>query len=210
MGLKDQQRALAKLFTLSSARSDSLSDNEVLKENGLFIKDLGFIKDQLSIQISEFADSLIKKRLGQVKQHIPATCYIIKARLAEVFQDYAKNEPISGVKKHLNDSLMFMEYIGVNHSNFLKKDVYKSLYLFEKTWLKSMLANRFICIKFYSFDVNSTLKKFKLYDNSSVVSLGSPRICFWFKSSPNKHVLYREFYPRFWPVSFTKRLQVEN
>ena len=108
MGLKDQQRALAKLFTLSSARSDSLSDNEVLKENGLFIKDLGFIKDQLSIQISEFADSLIKKRLGQVKQHIPATCYIIKARLAEVFQDYAKNEPISGVKKHLNDSLMFL------------------------------------------------------------------------------------------------------
>ena len=130
MGLKDQQRALAKLFTLSSARSDSLSDNEVLKENGLFIKDLGFIKDQLSIQISEFADSLIKKRLGQVKQHIPATCYIIKARLAEVFQEYAKNEPISGVRKHLNDSLMFMEYIDVNHSNFLKKDVYKSLYLF--------------------------------------------------------------------------------
>ena len=45
-----------------------------------------------------------------------------------------------------------MEYIDVNHSKFLKKDVYKSLYLFEKTWLKSILANRFICIKFYSFD----------------------------------------------------------
>ena len=210
MGLKDQQRTLAKLFTLDSARSDFLSDNEVLKEYAVSIKDSDLTKDQFSMQIYEFADSLIKKRLGQVRQHIPGTCYIVKTKLAEMFQEYAKDEPTSGIKRHLYDSLMFMKYLELNYPEFLISNIYKSIFKFEKIRLKAILANRFLYIKIFPFEVSVALEKLKLYDQKSNVSLGSPRICFWIKASADKDVVYRELYPRFWPVMLTKELRYNN
>ena len=57
MGLKDQQQALAKLFTLDSARCKLLSKSDKFREEDDVIKDAFFSGDELSMQIFEFADS---------------------------------------------------------------------------------------------------------------------------------------------------------
>ena len=206
MGLKDQQRALAKLFTLDSARCDLLSDSDHMKEEGVVIKDRFFGSDELSMQIFEFADSLIKKRLGQVRQHIPGTCNIFKNKLANIFQEYAKDKPTSGIKRHLYDSLMFMEYLDSNYSDLLSSNIKKSIFKFERIWLRAFLSHRFLYVNSFSFDVGEVIKNHKFFDQESPVVLGNPRVCFWFKISKDKDLVYREVYPRFWPARLTKDL----
>ena len=206
MGLKDQQRALAKLFTLDSARCNLLSKSDKFKEEDVDIKDTFFSGDELSMQIFEFADSLIKKRLGQVKQHIPGTCNIFKNKLAHIFQEYAKDKPTSGIKRHLYDSLMFMEFLDSNYSELLNSNIKKSIFKFERIWLKAILSNRFLYINSFSFDVSASIKKLNLHNQNSAVLLGSPRVCLWLKISNDKDLIYREVYPRFWPATLTKGL----
>ena len=206
MGLKDQQRALAKLFTLDSARCNLLSKSDKFKEEDVDIKDTFFSGDELSMQIFEFADSLIKKRLGQVRQYIPGTCNILKNKLAHIFQEYAKDKPTSGIKRHLYDSLMFMEFLDLNYSEFLNSNTKKSIFRFERIWLKAILSKRFLYINFFSFDVSGSIKKLNFHNQNPAVLLGSPRLCLWLKISNDKDLIYREVCPRFWPAMLTKGL----
>ena len=151
MGLEDQQQVLAKLFTQDSVRKDLLFDNDLLSEQGISINNKDLHDDVFAQQIYEFSDSLIKKRLGQVKQHIPGTCYILKSKLAELFNEYAKDEPTSGVKRHVHDSLMFMSYIEENYKDILFTSIDKTIFKYEGIWLRAVLADRFFYVSFFSF-----------------------------------------------------------
>ena len=42
-------------------------------------------------------------------------------------------------------------------------------------------------------------------DNLVILEI-DPRVCFWFKISKDKDLVYREVYPRFWPARLTKDL----
>ncbi len=200
MGLIEQQQALAELFTNDSARRELLLRGEglgVVGENGIEQQ------DQFNQEIIDFADSLIKKRLGQIKQHIPGTCVILRSRLEEIFQGFAKDEPTTGVRRHLYDSQMFMAYLELNYQELLVSKIDKYIFKYERIWLKAILSNRYINISIFPFDVAKAIKINSPVDGRANIFLGPPRICIWLKSSEYSEIIYREFFPRFWPLWLT-------
>ena len=200
MGLIEQQQALAELFTNDSARRELLLRGEglgVVGENDIEQQ------DQFNQEIIDFADSLIKKRLGQIKQHIPGTCVILRSRLEEIFQGFAKDEPTTGVRRHLYDSQMFMAYLELNYQELLVSKIDKYIFKYERIWLKAILSNRYINISIFPFDVTKAIKINSPDDGRANIFLGPPRICIWLKSSEYSEIIYREFFPRFWPLWLT-------
>ena len=145
MGLIEQQQALAELFTNDSARRELLLRGEglgVVGENDIEQQ------DQFNQEIIDFADSLIKKRLGQIKQHIPGTCVILRSRLEEIFQGFAKDEPTTGVRRHLYDSQMFMAYLELNYQELLVSKIDKYI---------KLIVNKVA----YNRNINKQIKPFK-------------------------------------------------
>ena len=73
MGLKEQQAALAKLYTSESSREHLANSGSTLYGSlELNQAEQAKLNSILEDEVTSFATSLIRKRLGQVKKMLPA------------------------------------------------------------------------------------------------------------------------------------------
>lgn len=109
MNLQKQQDLLARLYTDNAFRS------EFLKRPSLFAEGLGVSPNKASAlasvatsEVEWFAESLVSKRLREVRKMLPMTEQEIGAKeFARRFREFADEFSPTSVKKHLEDSLAF-------------------------------------------------------------------------------------------------------
>jgi len=200
MGLKAQQAALAKLYTSKSSRE--YLENPASKENdSLELSQAEQVKlnSILEGDLTSFAISLLRKRLGQVKNILPGTCALLAENLWNLFESFAANQPTYGVKRHLTDARNFANFLAKNNpSGIFNVKEHKAVLKYEQTWLNSELSIQFLKVRSFKHDISNYTARLAKRE-ATPVYLGKPRVCIWFRISGRHRVIYWELFPRFWP-----------
>ena len=113
MGLAEQQRLLAQLWTDSTLRGQFLRDPAGVA--AMFDLDTAEAEALSSLgagPLGEFAETLFRKRRNEVEKLLPATCRVLgPARLRLLFHRHANCYFPEGVKRHRNDALAFAAFL---------------------------------------------------------------------------------------------------
>jgi len=200
MGLKEQQAALAKLYTSESSR-DHLASSGSTRDSSLKLNqaEQAKLNSILQDEVKSFATSLIRKRLGQVKNMLPGTCALLGETLWDLFQCFAANQSTSGVKRHLIDARNFTRYLDQkNRSEIFNVKAHKAVLKYEQTWLNSELSIRCLKVSSFMHDISNYAQRLAKRETTATYS-GKPRVCIWFRISGRQQVLYWELFPRFCP-----------
>ena len=200
MGLKAQQAALAKLYTSKSSREHL--ENPASKENdSLELSQAEQVKlnSILEGDLTSFAISLLRKRLGQVKNILPGTCALLAENLWNLFESFAANQSTYGVKRHLTDARNFANFLAKNNpSGIFNVKEHKAVLKYEQTWLNSELSIQFLKVRSFKHDISNYTARLAKQGTIPIYS-GKPRVCIWFRTSGRHRVFYWELFPRFWP-----------
>ena len=200
MGLKEQQAALAKLYTSKSSR-EHLENSGSKEEDSLELSQAEQVKlnSILEGDITSFAISLLRKRLGQVKNMLPGTCALLAEDLWNLFESYAANQPTYGVKRHSTDASNFAHYLAQKNPNgIFNVKAHKAVLKYEQTWINSELSIQFLKVRSFKHDISNYSTWLAKRETTPIYS-GKPRVCIWFRLSGRHRVLYWELFPRFWP-----------
>src|SRR4051794_17956719 len=112
MPLAPQQQFLARLLTDATLREQFESDpSSTCTAAGLSGKDIEQVIALAAADVNYFATSLIHKRRGQVEHLLPLTRRALSDRFFTLFLQCAATTVPSGVKRHQEDSLAFVEYL---------------------------------------------------------------------------------------------------
>jgi len=109
MTLRRQQDILARLYTDNSFRSQFLSDPPSFAAAlGISAAEAEGLAALAGDEVTWFSESLLSKRLREVRKMLPLTERAIGAdRFAQFFRDFAAHSSPGSIKKHLEDSLAF-------------------------------------------------------------------------------------------------------
>lgn len=156
MSLLEQQNLLARLYTDENFRREFLSEPEKIgKENSLNEQEIADIKDILPDEIKAFADSLFYKRLREVEKFLPLTRKFLIKDFENYFKEFALEFNPKSVKKHLEDSIEFAEFLQTkNMEPFWIKDLAK----FEKSKLEFSGFGKNFVIKSFDFDIRQIFR----------------------------------------------------
>ena len=200
MGLKEQQSALAKLYTSQSYREHLANSGSTLDDRlQLNEAEQEKLNSILEGEVTSFANSLVRKRLGQVKNMLPGTCALLGETLWDLFKCFAANQPTSGVKRHLIDAKNFSHYLAQKNANeVFNQKAHKAVLKYEQTWLDSELSIRFLKFSSFRHDISNYAQRLAKREAVATYS-GKPRLCIWLRISGRQQVLYWELFPRFWP-----------
>ena len=199
MGLKEQQAALAKLYTSQSYREHLANSGSTLDGSlELNQAEQAKLNSILEDEVTSFATSLIRKRLGQVKNMLPGTCALLGEKLWDLFQCFAANQATNGVKRHLIDARNFTHYLAQKNANeFFNVKAHQAVLKYEQTWLNSELSIRCIKVSSFRHDISNYAQRLAKREAVATYS-GKPRVCIWLRISGRQQVLYWELFPRFW------------
>ena len=200
MGLKEQQAVLAKLYTSQSYREHLANSGSTLDDRlQLNEAEQEKLNSILEGEVTSFANSLVRKRLGQVKNMLPGTCALLGETLWDLFKCFAANQPTSGVKRHLIDAKNFSHYLAQKNANeVFNQKAHKAVLKYEQTWLDSELSIRFLKFSSFRHDISNYAQRLAKRVAVATYS-GKPRLCIWLRISGRQQVLYWELFPRFWP-----------
>jgi hypothetical protein len=200
MGLKEQQSALAKLYTSNSLR-EQLANSALRQEASLDLSqaEQSKLKAIVNGDITAFAVSLITKRLGVVKKILPGTCALLAENLSNLFKAFAVEKPTTGVKRHLIDARNFTNYLVESRTNnFFTLNEHKAVLEYEKAWVNSELSALVLKAKCFKHDISSYTAQLGMREKDSAYT-GKPRVCIWLRLNSRQRLLYWELFPRFWP-----------
>ncbi len=200
MGLKEQQAALAKLYTSNSLR-EQLANSALRQEASLGLSQAEQLKLKSIVKgdVTAFALSLLRKRLAQVKKILPGTCALLAENLSNLFQTFAVDKPTTGVKRHLIDARNFANYLVENKTNeIFALNEHKAVLEYEKTWINSELSPLHLKVKCFRHDISNYTTQLEKRVTNRAYS-GKPRVCLWFRLSSRHREFYWELFPRFWP-----------
>jgi hypothetical protein len=112
MSLQHVQSLLARLYTDSSLRDAFFANPlEVGKANGLSEEECLQLQALPIHHTQFFAHSLVHKRQGQVKKHLPSSAQVMGASFDRAFHAFAETYVPKGVRKHKEDSLAFAGFL---------------------------------------------------------------------------------------------------
>ena len=134
MGLLEQQNFLARIFTDEDLRSSFGEDpEETGTEYGLNSADVTALKGIIFADLDFFCDSLIGKRLREVRKMLPLTAQLMQNQFEHVFRIFADQFHSGSTNKHFADAVQFCRFLqSQSFENALFKDTAK----FEKTKLE--------------------------------------------------------------------------
>jgi hypothetical protein len=109
MPLQEQQNLLARLYTDNSYRAEFLKEPSSFGESiGIPPEEAAALADVAACEVEWFAESLVSKRLREVRKMLPLTAQELGAReFDRRFREFCEGYSPTGVKKHLEDSLAF-------------------------------------------------------------------------------------------------------
>lgn len=138
MELNKLQEILARLYTNKNFRREFFANRaSVIKEMNCDDHTNQSLFGLDESEVNLYAQGLINKRLGVVKQLLPITSHYCDS-ITELFNSYAQNTPAEGMHhKHYNDAIAFGEFVfaqsDVKRNNALT-DILKYEILIIKTY----------------------------------------------------------------------------
>jgi hypothetical protein len=108
MGLLDVQSVLARLYTDSAFRTAFFDDPSAAR-TGLTGDEQSLLAGIDRQQVERFARSLKQKRLGPVRELLPATATLLSDSFAGYFFDYCDRQPSAREKS--DEATAFMDYL---------------------------------------------------------------------------------------------------
>lgn len=134
MGLREQQNLLARLYTDSEYRNGFFSQLDGFANNiGLNKAEIAEIRTIFPEELRLFSESLIWKRCREAEKMLPFVRGVLGAEFRTTFHDYADTYNPKTIRKHLEDSIEFCNYLQEGNAfDLLVKDSAK----FERARLK--------------------------------------------------------------------------
>jgi hypothetical protein len=112
MGLQEQQNVLAKLYTDPDFRSAFMADPVTIGSGvGLTKGEAEEIAVVSAEEIESFADSLIWKRLHEVRKLLPITARVLGEEFRTQFRTFATGFNPTSIRKHLDDAVEFCRFL---------------------------------------------------------------------------------------------------
>lgn len=144
MGLKQTQQLLAQLYTNTELRSRFFANPQAVGlEMGLSDDEARQFAELSTTQVNVFANSLIWKRLGEVREMLPRTAKVLGKNFTTLFWRYAETTIPQGVKKHREDAIAFADFIiNVSPIEGIEPVWIEDLVRYEQTWLLTYAQDR--------------------------------------------------------------------
>ena len=113
MGLAEQQRLLARLYTDARIRGEFQADpRRVGGEFGLSPAESDSLAERSGEQIRRFAQMLRAKRFGEIQDLLPATLAALGDETSRrLFQEFALGFAPRGIHKHREDAIAFAGHL---------------------------------------------------------------------------------------------------
>jgi len=148
--------------------------------------------------LSTFARSLLRKRFGEARQLLPATCALLKDTAWPRFEDYAANRPTSGIHRHRTDAIAFADHLLRSEHSKLLHDVLR----FERQHLVMWQHARGFRAIAFRHDITTAIEALRHGDTDHYYG-GPPTLAIWLRIAPRYPVVYRHAQPRYWPSRAT-------
>ena len=112
MDLGKTQHVLARLYTDAAFRERCLADPKAAGEQmGLSCEDAQQLAELSAAQVNFFAESLVRKRLKEVRRLLPRTHRLFGDRFDALFHRYARTSKLRDAKPHQQDALAFAAFL---------------------------------------------------------------------------------------------------
>ncbi|MGQ0543218.1 MAG: hypothetical protein ACT4O9_15445 [Blastocatellia bacterium] len=126
MGLREQQNLLARLYTDSDYRNVFFSQPESFAvDSGLNEAEIAEISTIFPEELRFFSESLIWKRCREAEKMLPLLQRVLGSEFRTVFSDYADTYNPQTIRKHLEDSIEFCNFVQAKEFSRLVKDAAK-------------------------------------------------------------------------------------
>jgi hypothetical protein len=109
MALRDLQSVLARLYTDSAFRARFFDGSEAARGLGLTIDEQQSLAALDRAQVERFARSLQQKRLGLVRELLPATAALLGETFAARFFEYCDRQP--SAREPFDEALAFLDHL---------------------------------------------------------------------------------------------------
>jgi len=160
MDLAKTQLLLVQLYTDAALRERFFSDPEAAgREFGLDRQQAREFAKLSACQVNFFADSLIRKRLGEVRRLLPLTRKALGARFEVLFRRYAEIHRLEMPKPHQNDAISFTAFL--EHSartEFSKMPWGLDAARFEAACLAAIAAGRRWIVRLFRYPIQELLR----------------------------------------------------
>lgn len=160
MGLKQQQQALARLYTDAALRAKFRANPRVASAAlGLTVEEANQIASIPSQKIDRFAQSLHRKRADEVRTLLPYTCRALGESFETLFTNHADQYCPQGCHKHQDDALRFAKFLC--NPMFYEKvaacviDIVR----FESTVLRVHESKTRLFVRIFRHDVRQLIRK---------------------------------------------------
>jgi hypothetical protein len=192
MGLAEIQRALARLYTDATLRERYFADPAALGETlGLDVDDARQLARLSSRDLTIFADSLRRKRLGEVWHLLPLTRRALGPRMATWFWQFTDTYVPRGIHKHQDDALAFSRFLEhAARRGELEPEWAADLARFEAARLRTLGANGGWTMRRFRYPVADLAKSLARDAPPPVVS-PRPNLAIWirFRPSPTPYLI---------------------
>ena len=184
MGLATVQQVLAQLYTNTVLRERFFENPQAVgKELGLSFDEIQQLAQLSSQQVNFFANSLKRKRLGEVRKLLPLTQKSLSKEFSPLFWRYAETDLPQGINKHWQDALNFCTFIEkVALTEGLEQPWVLDVVRYEKVWLQTLDPTRRFHWCRFDRAIKPLVESLK-QPTVTPVLLAKPTIGIWFRIS---------------------------
>jgi hypothetical protein len=192
MSLMILQQTLARIYTDRKLRDDFLTNPDVVGNSlGLNCQEIQQLSNLSPQQVNLFANSLKRKRLGEIRKLLPLTNNILGKEFDRLFFKFSETYLPTGNKKHLLDSIAFSEFLERYLIQSLTTDKIQLVWLldvlrYETIKLKMFQGKQFLICDRFNYDLESLIDS--LHSNSQPILKPQPTIGIWFKLTSNSNL----------------------
>lgn len=184
MGLAQQQRVLARLYTDTSVRERFFAQPQEKGEAlGLSPDEAKWLALVSAVEVNFFAASLKRKRLNEVSKLVPLTRCMLGSRFAAFFMQYADTQAPKGSKNHRSDVIAFSSFIeNLALIDELDPPWAADLIRYEAAWQTANDPRRRWAMRWFRYPISKIVRSLA-QGNGMPLSRVQPTIALWFRLS---------------------------
>lgn len=184
MDLIITQLLLARFYTDATLRNRFIADPEaVAREFGLDSHQSSEFAQLSARQVSFFADSLIRKRLGEVCKLLPLTRTALGIRFDSLFRRFAQCHRLHMPKLHQSDAIAFCAFLEkAARADFPEKPWALDMARFEAACLEANAAGRHWIVRLFRYPIRGLVRSVVEADSTSVPA-PRPTVAVWLRCS---------------------------
>ena len=132
-------------------------------------------------QLSFFANSLLSKRLAEVRKLLPLTARSLAEQFNPLFRQYAETFVPDGIKKHRQDALAFAAFLErMAHREGKFPQWVLEVLRYESAWVEA--ADRRLMVRKFRCHIHSLVRSVAQGDVTPSV-IARPTVVLWFRLS---------------------------